>query len=279
MFGKYNLFSVLIPLGLLVLFACTSREGKNVIKLPVKSDPTVSMKIWFKVGSQNDPAGREGLAVMTATLLSEGSTQKNKYDEILKKLYPMAAGYNASVDKEMTVFHGRAHKDKLDSYLPLFTDAMLEPAFDPADFERIKSNTINDLEKSLRYGNDEAFGKEALYKFVFEGTPYGHLDPGLIESIKAMTLGDVKDFYGKHYTKDNMVIGLAGGFDSGIEGNLEKAFASLPEGQTETAPAVVPKSIDGLQILLVDKDTKSTAISFGFPIDVLRGEKDRKSVV
>jgi zinc protease len=272
MLSKYT--CILISLGLLTLFACVSRENKNVIRLPVKTDPTISVKIWFKVGSQNDPAGKEGLAVMTSALLAEGSTKKNKYDEILKRLYPMAAGYSASVDKEMTVFHGRVHRDKLDSYLQLYTEAILEPAFDKDDFERIKSNTINDLEKSLRYGNDEAFGKEALYQFVFEGTPYGHPNLGLIKSVKDISLEDVKDFYGKHYTIDNLVIGLGGGFNAGIEKRLEKAFSVLPQGQIETAPILEPKSIDGLQVLLIDKDTKSTAISFGFPVDVHRGEKD-----
>src|SRR5512136_2561445 len=85
--------------------------ANNPVLLPIKNDPTISFRIWFKVGSQNDPAGKEGLASVTAAMLSDASTEKNTYAEILEKLYPLATSYNASPSTEMTVFYGRTHKD------------------------------------------------------------------------------------------------------------------------------------------------------------------------
>jgi len=84
----------------LILFGCRSSLKDNIVQLKVPSDPTISFAIWFKVGSQNDPTGKEGLANLTAAMLTEASTQQNSYDQILEKLYPMAASYGASVDKE-----------------------------------------------------------------------------------------------------------------------------------------------------------------------------------
>ena len=40
--------------------AATSREANAPVLLPVGNDPTVSFSLWFKVGAQNDPAGKEG---------------------------------------------------------------------------------------------------------------------------------------------------------------------------------------------------------------------------
>ena len=41
------------------------------VLLPVPSDPTISFRLWFKVGSQDDPPGKEGLAAITAAMLTE----------------------------------------------------------------------------------------------------------------------------------------------------------------------------------------------------------------
>src|SRR5690606_19016356 len=40
------------------------------VLLPVPSDPTVSYAVWFQVGSQNDPPGKEGLAWLTGRLVA-----------------------------------------------------------------------------------------------------------------------------------------------------------------------------------------------------------------
>jgi len=269
--------TILIGSGLMALvfaLSCIGPQDKQVVEYKVKTDPTVSFRIWFQVGSQNDPTGKEGLAALTASMLVEAATETNSYDQILEKLYPMAAGYGASVDKEMTVISGRVHKDNLDGYVQLLTDAILKPAFKQEDFDRIKTNTLNYLDKSLRYSNDEAFGKETLYQFVFEGTPYAHPEYGLIESVRNITLEHVKTFYQTYFTRDNVVIGIGGGYDKSLVAQLKDSLSTLPPSVTKPVSAPKPKSIDGLKVRLVEKETESTAISMGFPIDVHRGERD-----
>jgi zinc protease len=259
---------------MLTLVACQGPKDKQVVEFPVKTDPTVSFRIWFQVGSQNDPAGKEGLAALTASMLAKAGTEQNSYDQILEKLYPMAAGYSASVDKEMTVISGRVHKDNLDAYVQLLTEAVLNPAFRQEDFDRIKTNTLNTLDKSLRYANDEAFGKEALYQFIFEGTHYGHPDAGLIESVESITLEHVKSFYQTFFTRDKAVIGIGGGYDKTLVQQLKDRLAELPPSVITSVARSVPESIDGIEVRLVEKETESTAISMGFPIDVHRGDRD-----
>ena len=101
------MFKKIISLLLLafLLFGCSNMKDENLVLYPVKDDPTISFKIWFKVGSQNDPKGKEGLAALTAGLLSEGATKNNSYDQILEKLFPLAAGYSCNSSVEMTIFN------------------------------------------------------------------------------------------------------------------------------------------------------------------------------
>ncbi len=264
-----------------LLFFCMSHSfgddtvaGDRLVLLPVQNDPTVSFRLWFRAGAQDDPAGKEGLAAITGAMLTEASTQKNTYEQILDRLFPLASDYSASTSMEMTVIWGRTHRDNLGEYYPLLMDAVLTPAFKQEDLERIRSQVLNYLENELRYASDEELGKAVLYTTVFAGMPYGHLTRGTIDAVRSITLDDVRGFYRKHFTRDNVVIGLGGGYDSSLVARLSADLAKLPSGKPEAVPVSAPAPIRGLDFTIVDKDAPATAISMGFPINVLRGSKE-----
>ena len=93
----------------LFLYSASISQGGSMVSndqfvlLPVKNDPTVSFRFEFLAGSQNDPAGKEGLAAITASMLTDAATRANSYEAVLEKLYPLAAGYSASVSVEQAV--------------------------------------------------------------------------------------------------------------------------------------------------------------------------------
>ena len=215
----------------------------GMVGYPVPTDPTVTFEVWFQVGSQNDPPGKEGLAYLTAEMISEGATKQRTLDEILEALYPMAAGYGVTVDREMTVLSGRTHKDNLDAYFELYTQALLEPRFSQEDFDRVRTDALNYLEKQLRYASDEELGKAALFEFVYEGTPYAHPSVGTVEGLKAISLDDVRAFYARWYGKGNAVAAVGGGYDSALANAFQDALAGLPDGDRRLRrPSRPPRS-------------------------------------
>jgi zinc protease len=269
---------IFITLASIIMNGCQKNESvekpDNAVLLPVADDPTISFRIWFKVGSQNDFQGKEGLALLTANMLTDGGTKNNSYQQIVEKLYPMAASYSAVVDKEMTVIYGRVHKDNIDKFYTLFTDAILKPAFKEEDFNRIKSNMLNYLEKELRYSSDEELGKSALYNFIFSETSYGHITEGTIEGIKSISIDDIKNFYKKYFTCSNFVIGIGGGYDNSLPGKLAQDLQSLPNSNVVQSEKPKISKIEGYEFQLIEKDCDATAISFGFPISFLRSDND-----
>jgi zinc protease len=238
------------------------------------TSPLVTFRILFTTGSAFDPAGKEGLAALTAAMLAEGGTRSTSYDQIVQTLYPMAAGVNAQVDKEMTVFTGTTHVENLDGYYAIFKDMLLDPGFRTEDFSRLRTNAINFLKVSLRESNDEELAKEHLYNVIYAGHPYGHHNLGTISSLEKMTIDDARSFYRTHYTQANLVIGLAGGYPTGFNERVEMDFAKLPEGSSDKKRFDAPSVAAGTRIEILTRDTRSTAISLGFPIDVNRSSKD-----
>ncbi len=257
-----------------IMNSCGKKLSDKVITLSSQSDPSISVRLMFRVGSQDDPVGKEGLAAITSQMLADASTKANDYNQILAKLYPMAASYSAQVDKEVTVIAGRVHRDNWEAYYQLLKEAVLQPAFKQEDFTRIKTQFLNHLERTLRYSDDEELGKEALNQFIFAGTPYGHPEEGLISSMRDLTLEDIKQFYISHYTRGNLKIGLAGAVTDEIERRIAEDMQSLPESAPALPPPPTPQPIQGIEVLLVEKETESTAISIGFPINLQRGDAD-----
>lgn len=262
----------------LALAACAPTPegggGNRTVLLPVADDPTVTFAVSFGVGSQDDPPGKEGLAALTGALISDGGTEVRSYDQILKKLYPLASGYSVRVDKEMTTLTGRTHVDNVDVFLELFTEAFTQPAFAAEDFERLKSNQSSFIENTLRYASDEELGKAALTGFIFEGTPYRHPIEGTVAGLAAITVADVERFYATHYTRANATLALGGGYSDALRARFEATLEKLAPAPAPAAPEVIPPPIEGRQVLLVSKPDADASISFGFPISVRRGERD-----
>jgi zinc protease len=257
------------------------------VLLPVAADPTISFRLWFQVGSQNDPPGKEGLAAITAAMIAEGATRTNTYEQILDKLLPLAAHYSESTSATMTVIAGRVHKDNLDRFYPLLIQAVCEPAFKQEDLDRIKAQTLNYLQNTLRYSSDEELSRAVLYGMIYAGTCHGHLTAGTVEGVRSLTLDDVKNFYREEYTRLYTVVGLGGGYDTALLHRLRHDLAALPIGLKglglgggSASVAGVgfkrpsSKPIAGRHVTIVEKDCGATAISIGFPIGVFRGSKD-----
>src|SRR5438552_15553576 len=174
----------------------------------------------------------------------------------------------------MTVFSGTTHIENLDRYYGLFRDMLLDPGLRPEDFKRLRDVAINFLKVSLREGNDEELGKEHLYNVIYAGHPYGHHNAGKVSSLEKLTLDDVRGFYRSHYTAANLVIGLAGGYPKGFEEKVDADFARLPEGPADKKRFDNPKLAGGTHIDIITRDTRSTAISLGFPLEVNSSSND-----
>jgi zinc protease len=245
-----------------------------MIRLPVPAEPRVTFAVSVAVGSQDDPPGKEGLAYMTSQMLVDAGTEQRALEDILDALYPLAADYGARVDRERTTLSGLAHRDTTATFLELFADAYLRPAFPESDFERIRSDAINEIENTLRYSSDEDLAKAVLYESVFRGTRYAHPPEGTVAGLRALTLDDVRAFYRRHYTRSSALPAIGGGYDEATARAFADTLNGLPAGAETAPPAVDPAPWSGREVVVVDKPGADASLSFGFPITPVRGERD-----
>ncbi|MGO9923979.1 MAG: M16 family metallopeptidase [Isosphaeraceae bacterium] len=249
-------------------------SGPSTTLLAAPTNPLVAFRFVFRAGSQSDPAGKEGLAALTAAMVAEGGTRSRTYEQVLAAFYPMAATLDAACHKEATVFSGLVHRDSVDAYLNLAAEMLTQPRFAPEDFERLRNEALDYVTKYLRGSNDEELGKWALMTLLYKDHPYGHPDRGTEAALKAITLDDVKSFHRQQYTLESLDRGIAGGFKPLTVARVNSGLAALPSAGPGAPPLPTPPAPKGLEVTIVEKPADATAISIGFPIDVTRRDAD-----
>ncbi|HET8547514.1 MAG TPA: pitrilysin family protein [Bryobacteraceae bacterium] len=253
--------------------AALAQAAPETVALPGKS-PLVTFRVVFRTGSASDPAGKAGLAALTASMLAEGGTKQRTYKQLVEAMYPMATTVSAHVDKEMTTFTASTHIDNLEAFYALFREMLLEPGWRADDFTRLRDNQINYLRVSLRGNNDEELGKEVLYESIYAGHPYGHVNEGHVSGLRKLDIDDLQQFYKNNYTQANLILGIAGGYLADFVARMQKDFAKLEKGSIPALKLSAPKPVGGLHMTLVEKNTRSVAFSLGHPISVRRGDPD-----
>src|SRR5204863_6229520 len=158
----------------------------------------------------HDPAGKEGLAALTAAMIAKGGSRFMTVEEFDARLYPMAGSFDDHVDKEMTTFTAGVHRDQWDPFLATVMLQAFYPGFRETDFKRLKDAQMNALVQDLRSDNEEELGKERLQTNIFRGTPYGHVALGTVAGLNAITLADVQQFARTMYTRANLTLGING---------------------------------------------------------------------
>jgi zinc protease len=253
--------------------------SQEILSMP-GSSPLVDVSLQFSTGAAEDPKGDEGSAYLVASLLSQGATEGHTYEQLLNLFYPWAVEVATTVDKEVVTFTATVHRDHLEEFTPLFVEMMTRPGFPKSDVDRLRDKAKNFLTQDLRGNNDEELGKEALYLEIYPAShPYGHHDVGSITGLQSLDAAKLKAFYQEHFHAGNFLLGVAGGYPDGFPERLrDQLAAGLPPARPTSEDGHIsidpPSKPDGRRVTIVEKDTRSVAMSIGFPIEVTRAHPD-----
>lgn len=256
--------------------ALAGAKAANVktVELHSETSPLIDLSFLFHTGAAQDPEGKKGLAALTAMMIADAGSESMTYSEIREALYPLSAQFQAQVGKEMVRFTGTVHEDNLGEWYDIVSGQLLNPGWREEDFSRVKTRLKNAVSTDLKANNDEELGKEVLYAEIYgPNHPYGHYNLGAVSDLDGITLDDVKRFYRQQFTQGNLTLGLAGGYGDAFRHRVLSDLTGLAEGETSIDLPAAP-ALQGRRAVVVEKETPAVAVSFGFPIDVERGEDD-----
>lgn len=224
--------------------------------------PLLSISFSFAGGATIDRPGRKGTGNMVSGLLDEGAGPYNSL-AFQTKLEELAVRISFDADRDRFSGSMRTLSKNRDAAFELLRLALNEPHFEAEAVERIRGQIVTGL---IEDGEDpNAIGGRLWFKTAFPDHPYGPSSKGNLETVKAITIDDLRTFLAKALAKDRLSIGIVGDISAQEVGPLlDWTFGELP--QSTDIPAVrdvVPVSQGVTKV--VQKAIPQSLVIFGGP--------------
>ncbi len=226
-----------------------------------RSLPLVAVQVLVKAGALRDPAGKEGLANLTAILLLQG-TKKRSAPQIAEELDFLGAKLSASGSEDFALISLMTLKKDLAAGLDLLQDVLFNPAFAPKEVQQ----KVSQLLASFQTDEDEPgiVASRAFHRWLYGQHPYGYPPKGTPSGLKAISREDILAFHRTYYRPNNAILSIVGDLSK------EEATAAVTRffGPWEPAPIPElkispPETFNKPRVMVINKDITQANIVWG----------------
>lgn len=221
----------------------TLKNGARVYFVEARNLPMVTLNVVFDAGSARDPQTRNGLSMLTTSLLNEGTGDLDA-DSIAATFEGLGAEFGASNDRDMAGASLKSLSDRklLDPALDLYARLLTAPTFPQPSLERERQRALLGLKQAEASASDVA--AKVFFARLYAGHPYALPPEGSEPGLKTITRDDVVAFHARHYVGRNAVFALIGDISlQDAKAIAERVLGRLPAG---AALPALPKVADGV---------------------------------
>jgi zinc protease len=235
-------------------------NGMILLTSEQRALPMVSIELLIDAGSRHDAPKQEGLANLTARLLTYG-TQRRTALQISETLDFIGAGLSAGCGEDLATVSMTVLKKDLGTGLELLAEVLTLSTFPQEEIDRQKQSII----ASIR-AREESPGDISQRRFaaaLYPQSPYGRPVEGNEASVKGLEQQSLRAFYERYYRPNRTILSVVGDVSNQeVERALNEAFRSWPKGEPATAP-VAPSTIGAAETIRVNKDLTQANIILG----------------
>jgi predicted Zn-dependent peptidase len=229
-------------------------NGLRVRLVEMHEVPIVKVALVVAAGASEDPAGKFGVAALTAAMLDEGAGSRSAL-EIADEVAYLGATLGTSSSYDASTISAGVPVARLEPTLALMADVARRPTFPAAELERLRTELLTGMLQAK--DNPAAVASLAFPRLLFGTTHrYGTAENGTPETVKAMTVDDLRAFYQARYRPDTSHLLVVGDVtQASVLPLLERAFGTWSASGPTPARAAVPASPQpaSRRIVLVDK--------------------------
>ncbi|MDD4889137.1 MAG: pitrilysin family protein [Phycisphaerae bacterium] len=230
----------------------TLPNGLRVVVVPDHRAAFVRMTLGVKFGGWAEDPARPGAAAMAARMIARG-TKNYSAERLADELELNAISLDGNASLDVTEVHADCLTEQLDRAGKLLAEVVLRPAFDPAEFNLLRDQTLSNLlikSKTPDYLADREFRTR-----MFGSHPYARTATGEPEDLRRLTQADLAGWWKQFIRPDAATLYLAGDIepDAAFAAAANwlgewKAEGKLPEAKLPAIPAA-----DSMKIFLVDQ--------------------------
>ena len=226
-------------------------NGLGVWLVPLPERALVSVQLLTDTGAAAEDEGQGGIASLTAQALVTG-TQRLDAAAFAETTEALGVDVSSESSWDSARAGFTALGQHLEAGLDLLAEMLRTPRLDEGEFERMKSERLNDI---LQARTDAArLADESFLRQVYaEGVPYGRLSAGTPDSVEALAVGDARAFHTTRYAPAVADVVIAGAFDP--DGALRLAEAALGDwsGSAPGHRSIDARPRGGRRVVLVDR--------------------------
>jgi zinc protease len=249
--GRRNRWIAYVSLAVLLLpvvaYAAPLAErqvlerGLTLLVASRRALPIVTVKVSVRAGSLWEPEDRSGLANLTASLLTRGTTSRTAA-QIDEEADFIGASLSSWAGRDSGELELTLLKKDLPRGLELLADALLRPAFPDDEIAR----KVREFKAALRKRQEDPgeVAREAFDELVFGSHAYGRSLEGTDASLSAITRDDIVRFHRVHYTPERTMITVVGDVEPGdIAERVRALLREWPKGGGTAGETVEPKPL------------------------------------
>ena len=229
-------------------------NGLRVIVIPRTEMPLVTAQLLIKSGGEVDPANLSGVADMTASLLTRGTTTKSA-TQIAEAIEALGGTLNSGAGWDSSSVATNVMSPNIGKALEIMADVIRNPSFKDEEIDRLRRQSLNGLRNAL--ATPASIAGLVASRVIYRDAPYGHSLGGTPESLPRIKRDDIGKIHSTYYRPDNAILVIGGdispanGFTLAQKyfGDWQNPSTPLPKLQI-TAPE---SDVTGRRILVIDQ--------------------------
>jgi predicted Zn-dependent peptidase len=236
----------------------TLENGLRLVIAEAHELPVVEFYGMIGAGAAQDPAGKEGLASLTADAITRGAG-KLSAEEFARTVESLGATIDAEAGSDGTIVRGEFLRDDFGTGIDLLRQVLREPTFARDEVRRGREAQLAELIAALE--NPSTVAEKCFGSFLYGSYPYGRWPDGREKSVRGLGRGDVRGFYDHWYRPNNTIMAVVGDLTaSDAVARLRQAFGTW-EARPDAVPvrAGPPAPVTVRRVLLVDQPGGSQA--------------------
>ncbi|SEI69546.1 M16 family metallopeptidase [Frateuria terrea] len=206
----------------------TLPNGLEVLSIEDHASPTVTVQVWYHVGSKDDPQGRSGFAHLFEHLMFK-STAHMHAEQMDRLTEDVGGANNASTGDDITNYYEVIPSNYLQTLLWAEAERLSNLNVDEKNFRSERAVVEEEYRQSVLAN---PYGKlfNSIDPHSFTVHPYKRPTIGSIENLEAASLQNVIDFHRTFYRPDNATLIVAGDFDPRqLDAWVDRYFGWIPK--------------------------------------------------
>jgi zinc protease len=236
-------------------------NGMTLIVSERNQLPTIHLQVLIRAGSTLDPPNLQGLANLTAELLTQGTTQRDA-TQINREIESVGGSLSAFGELDYAALSLSILKKDLPLGLSILSDILLNPLFASQEVER----KVSEFKARLKHMDEDPkqVAHLAFSKKLFGTHPYAYPTEGSATTLSSITREDINRFYKTYYRPNNISIVMVGQI-SLEEGTrlLESLFKKWKSAPVVRPALSQPPTLTGHLIEKIDRPITQANIIWG----------------